>query len=101
MCEINLETGPKLKKVPPSHHDPDVHIPVHTIFTFKIFFKKNQNKPDSHRKRAFSIQNLLSTKNYIDDLKNHIVMKNDERPQREFDYTFKKSSRNVFQDSRE
>ena len=28
-------------------------------------------------------------------------MKNDERPQREFDYTFKKSSRNVFQDSRE
>ena len=29
------------------HHERDVRIDVHTIFTFKIFFQKNRNKPDS------------------------------------------------------
>ena len=65
------------------HHERDVRIDVHTIFTFKIFFQKNRNKPDSNRKRTLIIQNLLNTKNYIkNNLKNHIVTNNDDRPKK-------------------
>ena len=84
------------------HHERDVRIDVHTIFTFKIFFQKNRNKPDSDRKRASSIQNLLNTKNYIkNNLKNHIVTNNDDRPKKNSITHSKKTSRGLFQDSRE
>ena len=52
----------------------------------------------SDRRRASSIEKIPNTSKY--NLKNHFVTNDDENASREFDYTFKKTSRNAFEDSR-
>ena len=67
----------------------------------KYFSKKIETSQILIGKGPLVFKTYRELKTILIFLKNHIVTKNDERPQREFDFQIKKPSRNVFQDSRE